>query len=248
MEFQILRAGGARPRHLRALVTSLLESPEDDGAHHSNVKPFTVEPPVPTESGFALLVTTLDDATAATLEREARRVQLTGQRLRLGDLEARLAPDPVVEVARRSYRQLREDAPSSPTVRVELRTPTVFRSGKHDQVPFPLPSQVFGHYRSRWNDFAPKELACDLAFDRLGLRVAGFEGHGEPFVDGHRRGNQIVDVSFLGFVGLVVFEAVGPTARPPALRWLHTLASLADFCGTGANTTIGMGASSYLGS
>ena len=226
-------------------MTGLLESDATSTAHHANVKPFTVTPPVATKQGLALLISTLDQqATDHLVEGVARTVQATPS-VRLGDLEAEVGTQPLDLVETISYQELRESASSAPSLELEFRSPTVFRSGRHEQTPFPVPKLVFGHFRARWNAFAPEALACDLAFDDLGLRVAEFEGRGVPFVDGHRRAGRLAEITFTGFVGKATFEAASPGARPPALRWLHTLARFAAFCGTGANTTIGMGATRY---
>lgn len=246
LEFEVLRAGAARPRHLHAFVTSLVEADVDPVLHHANVKAFSIVPPIQTARGFAVLVSTLHPAAEAALHREVSRRRSQSRQVRFGDLHARFAREPVVEAGRASFELLHERAVDQRLIELEFRSPTVFRSGKDVQVPFPLPSQVFGHYRSRWNAFAPDSLHCSLAFDELGLRVAGFEGRGEPFVDGHRRGDRVIDVPFLGFVGKVAFEAAGVGADGNARRWLHALASFGEFCGTGANTTIGMGATRYL--
>lgn len=237
--------GTVRPRHLRAFVTTLLEH-EAGSDHHASIKPFTVDVPVQTKDGLALVVSTLHADADRALLRSTTALASQGQPVPLGRLVARLDEDPIEILQQADHEQLLREADDSDTVTLAFASPVVFRSGRRGQVPFPMPTQVFGHYRTRWNAFAPQRLACDLAFDELGLTVAAFEGRGEPFSDGHRRGNQIVDVSYLGYVGTVTFRAEGRGADPRARRWLHALAAYGEYAGTGANTTIGMGMTEVL--
>lgn len=245
LRFQVLAPGRSEPRHLRAMVSTFVESGSRRGAHHDNVKPFTVQPPVQLPDGFAVLVSTLDDRAQQELSRSCSRAD--GQQLQLGHMTVGFDDQPTEPVEAATYQQLLDQAVDHPTVPLQLRSPMVFRSGRRDQTPFPLPRQVFGHYRTRWNRFAPPELHCDLAFDDLGLQVQSMEGRTERYADAHQRNGRRIDLEFVGFVGHVEFRVTGRGATPSARRWLHALASLGAYCGTGANTTIGMGATRYLG-
>lgn len=253
LRFEVMSTGRAEPRHLRALVSNLIEW-GDRGDHHANTKTFTTAPPQRHGDGFEIPVATLDQASHERLLVRAGEHARQRTVLRFGQLQVRLTPDPVAEMVTLSYRDLAEMAASAPELDLEFLTPTVFRSGRQQQLPFPLPTLVYGHYRNRWNTFAPTELSCGLAFDDLVFRVESFELHSQQVVDAHRRhrpasgrgsaGSQLVEVRFVGFVGAVTYSVTDADAD--ARRWLHTLASLASFCGTGANTTIGMGTTRYL--
>lgn len=233
-------------RHLRALATSLLEP--DDGAvqHHANAKPFTLTPLHRIGELLAIDIKLLVDGLEHTLLRAIEKRDAEGS-LRLGRSPVSLAPAGVQVVDRISWDELHADVLDDEHIAVELLTPTVFRSGKHEQHPFPSPGVTFGHYRSRWNLFAPASLRCDLEFGPLVLQVDEFAGRSGVYVDGHRRNGRLTEVVFTGFVGHVRYRCGSPRVTDDQRRWLHRLASLAEFCGTGANTTIGMGVSRYLG-
>ena len=245
LHLQVEQPGTVRPRHVRAFVTSLLEADTDD--HHANIKPFTVDIPVETDAGIALVVSTLHTEADRSLLTNATAVARRGESVLLGQLVARFAPDPIEILQHADHEQLLHEAEARDTIHLEFTSPTVFRSGRRGQVPFPLPTQVFGHYRTRWNTFAPEYLACNLAFDDLGLSLVAFDGRGVPFADGHRRGGQIIDVTYLGYVGTATFRAEGRGAHSTARRWLNALAAYGEYAGTGANTTIGMGMTEVIG-
>lgn len=233
-------------RHLRATVSSWLE---DDGEHHANVKPFTLTPLHVVDGVTAFDVALLDDARRDRLEERAHRAAM--QPVRAGGARLSVVPDgdglatPVVEEA--SWATLRDCAPSA-TITLAMLTPTVFRSGRHEQLPFPLPGPVFGHQRARWNAFCPPDATMDLDLGELRLHIEHFEGRSETHVDGHRRpGTEgrgaVRDVTFTGFVGTVTYRSHSASSarRGDPLRDWHALARLATYAGTGANTTIGMG-------
>lgn len=233
-------------RHLRATVSSWLE---DDGEHHANVKPFTLTPLHVEDGVTAFDVALLDDARRDRLEERAQRA--AAQPIRAGGASITVVPTddghgaPVVEEA--SWATLRVSEPT-PTITLAMLTPTVFRSGRHEQLPFPLPGPVFGHQRARWNVFCPPDATIDLDLAALRLHIERFEGHSETHVDGHRspgakgRG-PVRDVTFIGFVGTVTYRSHSESSarRGEPLRAWHALARLATYAGTGANTTIGMG-------
>ena len=269
----IEREDMVRPRHLRALVSSLIE-PLDGGktAHRANIKPFSIEPLRGAEGRLAIVINMLDEASEHHLNASVVQATAVGRPLSLGDASVRLDDPPLVEVERRSWTQLRLCAADTRRLTLRFESPTVFRRGRFQQHPFPVPDRVFGPYRDRWNYFAAglsrseqplddrsehgvdgdeaSRLVCPpLLDDDLGLTVTDFDGEPQHYDDGHydpRRG-RIVDVSYVGYVGTVTFEVRGRQPRPAVRRWLHTLAAFGEFCGTGANTTIGMGVTRYLG-
>ena len=233
-------------RHLRATVSSWLE---DDGEHHANVKPFTLTPLHVAGGATAFDVALLDDARRGRLEEGAARASERPVRAGSARLTVTLTDDglaaPVVEEA--SWTALRDCEPT-PTITLAMLTPTVFRSGRHEQLPFPLPGPVFGHQRARWNTFCPPDATLDLDLAELRLHIEHFEGSSQTHVDGHRttgpRGHGPVrDVTFTGFVGTVTYRSHSETSarRGRPLQDWHALARLATYAGTGANTTIGMG-------
>jgi CRISPR-associated endoribonuclease Cas6 len=234
-------------RHLRATVSSWLE---DDDEHHRNAKPFTLTPLHVSEHGTAFDVALLDDRLQerlhAGVDAAARRPVHAGRALirTVGGRDG--APSTLVQM--QSWENLR-GALASPTVTLRLLTPTVFRQGRNEQIPFPLPGLVFGHHRARWNAFCPPEHQMTLDLSGLWLHVDAFEGRSDVHLDGHRSGphrhghRPVRDVTFTGFVGSVTFRSDSHTAaqRIDPLRDWQTLARFATYCGTGANTTIGMG-------
>jgi CRISPR-associated endoribonuclease Cas6 len=233
-------------RHLRATVSRWLE---DDDAHHANVKPFTLTPLHVVDGVTAFDVALLDDARRERIEERAasantRPIRAGGAHLTVVMTGDGLAA-PVVEEA--SWDALRDCEPTT-SMTLAMLTPTVFRSGRHEQLPFPLPGLVFGHQRARWNAFCPPDATIDLDLSELRLHIEGFEGRSETHVDGHRAaGTQgrgpVRDVTFTGFVGTVTYRSHSESSarRGRPLRDWHALARLATYAGTGANTTIGMG-------
>lgn len=234
-------------RHLRATVGTWLE---DDDEHRRDVKPFTLTPLHEVEGGVALDVALLDDGLRGRLEAAARAAVATPVRAGRARLRVVVDPDgaatPVVEEA--TWADLRAVEPA-PEVTLALLTPTVFRHGHDEQVPFPLPGPVFGHHRARWNAFCPPGARMHLDLAELWLRVEAFEGRSGVHVDGHRTGpdrdghRAVRPVAYTGFVGTVTYRAHSRRAaeRGGPLRDWQALARFATFCGTGANTTIGMG-------
>jgi CRISPR/Cas system endoribonuclease Cas6 (RAMP superfamily) len=135
------------------------------------------------------------------------------------------------------WSELAEEAGPARTFRFEFVTPTAFRSGAAT-IPLPLPTLVFGHFRSRWNVFAPEDLRPHAPLGDMNLLLS----HVDIATPGILRFKRATHV---GFVGRCTIEARG---CPEALRRsLDTLASIAPFSGTGAGTTFGMGVTHYLG-
>lgn len=106
----------------------------------------------------------------------------------------------------------------------------------------PSPELYFGSWLNRWNLCCgrgmPEELS-DVVAGRL--VVSAFSG-GTEAVRLER------DRTFIGFTGSVRFSVLSPDTLPPdALSYLHALARFADYCGTGVDTSRGMGQTVYLG-
>ena len=248
LRFDIERAGERiQPEHLRALVSRLLDPA---GTHHDNIKAFTVRPPQGNLEQLDLEVTVLGPATEQRLQAAVTARMREGGTARLRDTLLRFAEPPLAELDRRSWEDLLEHASAERTVRLAFATPVVFRQGRHHQHPFPIPERVFGHYQERWNRFATDRFRCPPLFnDDVGLSVVDFAGQRDDYEDHHRdrTTGRVVTITYVGFVGEVTFELRGRRAGVQERRWLHALAGFGEFCGTGANTTIGMGVTRYLG-
>ena len=98
----------------------------------------------------------------------------------------------------------------------------------------PQPELVFGSLLRRWNALSPVPIHPELRqwfqealgiseVRRLSTRMLEFGRFREK-----------------GFIGEVVFEALGPWTQE-ALRGLNALADFAFFAGVGHKTTMGMG-------
>ncbi len=156
-------------------------------------------------------------------ELEERLVTEIGrrQRLPLGH-QAAFVAGPLETMSRASWGELARRAVARREYRFEFVTATTFRSNQMS-VPLPLPKSIFGHYRSRWNAFAPPELRLDIATSRYPAsrrELIGFTGH----------------------VTLSV-RAAGREAHSA----LDALAAIADYAGTGSRTPQGMGVTRYPG-
>ena len=229
--------GEIRFRHVRALIASLVERDATAAAHHGNVKAYTVSPLGLHDQGRGWFdITTLTDSAARSLFTGVAAAR-TGPQLHLGPRSVRLADEPIL-LERTSFSELREQPPAR---RVHLRfaSPVVFLHGRREQTSFPLPGLVTGHHRARWHAFAPEADALDLDLKRLRPQVAAFEGRSATVADSFRRNGRFIDRRLVGYLGEVTYEAT--TDEVPLLRAWQAVSSFARFCGTGANTTMGLG-------
>jgi CRISPR-associated endoribonuclease Cas6 len=223
-----------RPAYVHALLCECLERDLAPTHHHANDKPFAISPLRTHRDGLAAFeVGLLDDG----LE-ERLLVALAGRcgRLRLGRQAARMAGMPE-EMARATWSELVRGAVARREYRFDFVTATVFRN-ERSSVPLPLPGSIFGHYRSRWAAFAPPELRPDVAFDELGLLVAGLS----DVATTHFPGNARRQIGFTGRVSLTLKDE-----RSGMRAALDALAAIADYSGTGSGTPQGMGVTRYLG-
>jgi CRISPR-associated endoribonuclease Cas6 len=126
--------------------------------------------------------------------------------------------------------------PPSAGARVTFRSPAYF-SQNGSRVVLPDPRLIVGSWRRRWNASvsAPDLLVTDESSRELNaaLRLTEFDLHTERRDDGY--GRQIP-----GFTGSAVLR-LDKTAEE-AKHIFGTLARFAEFCGTGAQTTHGFGA------
>ncbi len=219
----------ARCEHVHALVAGWLERGWSEADHRRLAKPYTVAPPRPLGEGLhRLQIGLLDDDLVPVLGEGVSRA--LGDGVRLGRHRLRVdAPggEPLRALAAASWMHLGSAQPAS-EFRFELVTPTCFRSGSLVN-PLPTPSLIFGHYRSRWREFAG--VMPVVAFDEVALTVTS--------LDLESRRVELRSRVYVGAVGSITIRAhAGSPAERAALA---ALARVAPFAGTGANTTAGMG-------
>lgn len=214
--------------------------------------------PVHAEHVHAVLCTWMDrdQHSAQRKPFTLRRLSVASARVDLGvstlsesaliDLQSALINQPIVRLGRSSFQissalmtrnagwddLLFEASPAS-RIDVNLDSPTVFRSGAAMSV-MPTAGLVFGHLRAVWQQWAPDALQPDIDLSSVLIHVDKLTGRTEDVV---ARGR-----TWRGFVGTVGFDL--SAASPRDSQVLSALAALAPFAGIGANTTIGMGATS----
>lgn len=154
-----------------------------------------------------------------------------------------------------SFSDIAQDAGYTKTnrqVRLEYVSPTAFRSSGND-IPLPLPAQVFRSYWQKWNAFCPEPMQIhDLwpSFAEECIAISGLIAINTErwkFAEGMRGGAT-------GFTGSVEFILLPKSkAKKWAEYWdgadvvLQSLACFAFYCGTGHHTTIGMGQTRPIG-
>jgi CRISPR-associated endoribonuclease Cas6 len=121
-------------------------------------------------------------------------------------------------------------------------TPVILR---RSGLPMPLPDPilVFRHYLDCWNTFAPRELWVNVnLLDAIEFHLALTEHQLKT-----RRVVSIGKRAGIGFLGRATYEAMAwRKLGAEFLGTLHTLARLAEFCGTGELTTRGLGQTRYM--
>jgi len=233
-----LRAARALPpdtRLLHGLACALFEG-TDAAGHDGHEKPFAVWPLQPPAARTAqpgaaplwvLRAAWLPDGAppAATI---------APAQLRVGS-----ATCPVAEASHRavSFREL-ATGPACDIVRVTFRSPTYFAHNGADTL-VPDPRLIVGSWRRRWNASLPEESALAVSDDTWreilrAISLADYELTTRSRDSGHGRERA-------GFTGAASFRL----ARDAAIEARHAvgaLARFAEFCGTGAQTTHGFGA------
>ncbi|MGH3403011.1 MAG: CRISPR system precrRNA processing endoribonuclease RAMP protein Cas6 [Streptosporangiaceae bacterium] len=214
---------------LHGLACALFEG--DSTAHLGQEKSFAIWPLRPVPEGSA------DDWTwrAAWLpDGPPPAGALAADALRVGHVSCA-----VTESTQRRVTHARLAAgPALSAVRVTFASPTYFSQNGTDVV-LPDPRLIVGSWRRRWNSSLPGEdsLAVDDEAWRdlhRAVRLAAFDLRTQSRDTGHSRNRA-------GFTGSATLR-LGRNAPSSASALLGALARFAEYCGTGAQTTHGFGA------
>jgi CRISPR-associated endoribonuclease Cas6 len=224
----------ATTKQLHGLACAVFEGPHSD-AHSGPEKPFTVWPiaPVREEPGTGWLL-----RTAWLRARLPQAVLSAYGQLRLGHVTCT-----VTDVAYRpaTHAELAAGAPLH-AARIGFLSPTYFSQNGTDVV-VPDPRLIAGSWRRRWNASLPD--ADPLRIDdeawreiNRAVRLTAFDLRTERMDSGRGRDRP-------GFTGSATLrlDKEAPDAVKSAFS---TLARFAEFCGTGAQTTHGFGATTMI--
>ncbi len=222
-------------RQLHGLACALFET--DSTGHVGQEKPFAVWPLRPAPEGAG------DEWTwrAAWLTDDPPPAgAVAADVLRVGHVTCA-----VVESTQRRVTHARLAAGPAPgAVTVTFASPTYFSQNGADVV-LPDPRLIVGSWRRRWNLSLP--AANPLAVDEeawwdvhRAVRLAAFDLRTVPYDTGHGRDRA-------GFTGSATLR-LDRDAAPSAGAVLGTLARFAEYCGTGAQTTHGFGATTVSSS
>jgi CRISPR-associated endoribonuclease Cas6 len=222
-------------RQLHGLACALFENGTAD--HGSQEKQFAVWPVTPDPAdpyvGLLLRCSWLGEG-ASPLDVAA--ASATG--IRLGGAPCALVG---VEARTESYAELATSPPAE-TATLTFRSPTYF-SRNGENLLLPDPRLMLSGYRRRWNRALPPGSALhvdDALWRRLyqAVRLGPYELHTAEMDSGrgYRRA---------GFVGTATLQLVRGTAAD-ARAAFATLLRFAAYCGTGAQTTHGFGATTSV--
>ena len=231
VQFEIPDIRRTELHQLHGLVSHWLEGPLSVEDHHANRKPFCLSPLERVEGDvWRTTIGLLDDALP---ERLMEQVVATGGQIRLGGQQCRVVLDgdsPLNCIRAASWGALLAQASPQRLFTFTFLTPTTFRAGRNYQ-PLPAPSSVFGHYQAVWEAFGPPDSGVGVDLRDAGLFV--------DHLDGATAKAQVRRNTATGFVGTVTYRAT--LADPQVLEALDALAEIAEFSGTGAQTTHGLG-------
>lgn len=221
------------PRQLHGLACALFES--EDAAHLGQDKPFTVWPlsPAPSaaDSEWTWRAAWLPDTPVPA-------AAVTTDLLRVGHVSC-------VVLESRQRRVTRAALASGAAVQrvtVSFASPTYFSHNDADTA-LPDPRLIVGSWRRRWNCSLPAGdplvISDDLWRDAHRLvHLAAFDLRTEESDTGHGR-------TRAGFVGTATLRLARGAPRS-ARTVLGTLSRFAEYCGTGAQTTHGFGATTLV--
>lgn len=244
-----------QPRHVHAVVSTLLESHLTDGDHHDRVKPYTVRPLQANSDGTAgLEVVVLPDHPADDLlaGRPTSSAEVTSagewlvgrlltsltalrrQGLHFADQRAEILVDdgdalPARLVDHRPWGELAATPPASHVTFRVAPPGLTFRNGNRSQ-PLPVPGSVFGHLRSRWTAFARHPIRFDL--EQSPVTVTDFDLRSHAVA--------VRDRPVATMVGTVAYQL--HDCRHGARQAFARLAAAAPFVGIGSFVTHGLGA------
>lgn len=137
--------------HLHAVISSWFD--RDAPApmrvdHGALIKPYTISPPSMAGSDAGVEVTTLTEAATATLETAAG----SAGSIRLGNRQVQIGPPELMDS--QTWAELDSVGSFAPLQwRVDLLTPTVFRSGQHEHV-MPTANLVLRSAQQAWNTYS----------------------------------------------------------------------------------------------
>ena len=195
--------------------------------------PYTISPIFCEEGPPWFEVGVLADPFVPAIQAGAARY---GSDLRLGRQRFHLVGVEVREQA--SWEQLLRPSRGTADLAVRLVTPTAHHAtGPYRKaVVLPAPETYFGSWLDRWNLCSPWPFPDSLLETvREQVAVGACRGQTEMVqIDAARR--------FIGFVGEVTFRVLKPELMAPeAKAALAALVRFAGYCGTGVETTRGMG-------
>jgi CRISPR/Cas system endoribonuclease Cas6 (RAMP superfamily) len=139
-----------------------------------------------------------------------------------------------------TYEQLLAEAPVAHGVWLRFETPVRLKTFGQSGI-LPTPHAVWQYYTQKWEAFSDADLPPEF------LRWAGRAVQVTELALETRYAYVEKDVEWKGVMGEVEYqaftedEAIPASRVPDYLRAWQALALLADFCGTGEKTTMGMG-------
>ena len=216
-------------RQLHGLACALFEGEEP--GHSGQDKPFSVWPLRPVPGGSADELSWL----AAWLpDGPVPPAAVTADLLRVGHVSCVVTESTHRRV---THAQLAV-GPAVNEVAVSFGSPTYFSQNGTDVV-LPDPRLIVGSWRRRWNLSLPHEDPLAIGEDmwrdtHRALQLAEFDLRTERRDSGHGRDRT-------GITGSATLR-LGRNAPAAARKVLGTLARFAEYCGTGAQTTHGFGA------
>jgi CRISPR-associated endoribonuclease Cas6 len=228
---------------IRASNRELAEKLHADEA----VKPFTVSTligktrrngaqlTISPETTLSLRLTFLDSDVFSHFMDGALRwgkkpVEIAGLSFRVEEVET--MPRKESSVIFQGYQGILDDARKSRQIDMEFLTPTVFRSGGRRNNVFPESSLVFGSYWNKWQALSSVKIDDNLNSYFEKIRVTRY-----------RLETGIWDFGSyqeVGYSGTCRFE-MSVDVPDNTVGFINALADFAQFCGTGAKTTMGMG-------
>ena len=142
------------------------------------------------------------------------------------------SPRDEIPISFESFQGILDMADNSRQIDFEFITPTVFRSGGKRNNIFPEPTMVFGSYWNKWQALSSVSLDNNLNsyFDKISITRYRLESKIWDFGSYQE----------VGFTGVCRFE-IDKSVNDDKVVLINALGDFAQYCGTGAKTTMGMG-------